>query len=80
MLRKSPPYTRAMEGGVPPVPENLKTSFVDVLSATTSFRPRTQAAALVEASEPSQLQQAGAGGDEIATGHVDDILHGGPVV
>ena len=42
MLRKSPHYTLAMGSVVPCIPESLQASFVDVPSATTSFRPCTQ--------------------------------------
>ena len=38
MLRKSPHYTLAVESVVPPIPESLQACFVDVPSATTSFR------------------------------------------
>ena len=51
---------------------------MDVPSATTSFRPCTQVLALVESSEPSHLQEAGAGGYKITTSHVKDLLHDGP--
>jgi len=78
MLRKSPHYTLAMESVVPPIPENLKASFAGVPSATTVFRPCTQALALVESSEPSKLQEAGDGGYKITTSNVKDLLHETP--
>ena len=78
MLRKSPHYTLAVESKVPPIPESLQASFVDVPSATTSFRPCTQVLALVESSEPSHLQEAGAGGYKITTSHVKDLLDDDP--
>jgi len=75
MLRKSPHYTLAVESTVPAIPESLQASFVDVPSATSTFRPCTQVLALVEASEPSSLQEAGAGGYKITTSNVKDLLH-----
>ena len=78
MLRKSPHYTLAVESVVPPIPESLQASFVDVPSATTSFRPCTQVLALVESSEASNLQTTGPDGYKITTNHVEDILHDGP--
>ena len=78
MLRKSPHYTLAVESKVPPIPVSLQASFVDVPSATTSFRPCTQVLALVESSEPSHLQEAGAGGYKITTSHVKDLLDDDP--
>jgi hypothetical protein len=75
MLRKSPHYTLAVESTVPAIPESLKASFVDVPSATSVFRPCTQVLALVESSEPSSLQEAGAGGYKITTTNVKDLLH-----
>ena len=75
MLRKSPHYTLAVESIVPDIPENLKACFVNVPSATTLFRPCSQVLALVEASKPSNLQQAGTGGYKITTDNVKDLLH-----
>ena len=75
MLRKSPHYTLAVENSVPDIPENLKACFVNVPSATTLFRPCSQVLALVEASKPSNLQQAGTGGYKITTDNVKDLLH-----
>ena len=75
MLRKSPHYTLAVESIVPDIPESLKASFVNVPPATTLFRPCSQVLALVEASEPSSLQEAGTGGYKITTNNVKDLLH-----
>jgi hypothetical protein len=75
MLRKSPHYTLAVESIVPDIPESLKASFANVPSATTNFRPCSQVLALVEASEPSSLQEAGNGGYKIITNNVKDLLH-----
>ena len=61
-LRRSPHYTLAVETTVPPIPESLKPSFVDVPSATMNFSPCTQVLALVESSEASKLQETGASG------------------
>ena len=61
-LRKSPHYTLAVQSTVPPIPESLQPSFVDVPSATTIFSPCTQVLALVESSEASKLQETGASG------------------
>ena len=75
MLRKSPHYTLAVESIMPDIPDNLKASFLNVPSATTLFRPCSQVLALVEASKPSVLQEAGAGGYKITTSNVKDLLH-----
>ena len=75
MLRKSPHYTLAVESVVPDIPESLKASFANVPAATTIFRPCSQVLALVEASQPSSLQEAGAGGYKITTNNVKDLLH-----
>ena len=75
MLRKSSHYTLAVEATVPPIPESLSASFVGRPSATTIFRPCSQVLALVESSEPSVLQEAGAGGYRIITSNVKDLLH-----
>ena len=75
MLRKSPHYTLAVESIVPDIPESLKASFANVPSATTIFRPCSQVLALVEASQPSSLQEAGTGGYNITTNKVKDLLH-----
>ena len=75
MLRKSPHYTLAVESSVPAIPESLKASFVDIPAAGTTFCPCTQVLALVESSETSSLQQAGAGGYKITTNNVKDLLH-----
>lgn len=61
-LRKSPHYTLAVQSTVPPIPESLQPSFVDVPSATTIFSPCTRVLALVESSEASKLQETGASG------------------
>ena len=78
MLCKSAHYTLAVEIVVPPIPKSLQASFVDVPSATTSFRSCTQVLALVESSEPSHLQEAGARSYKITTSHVENLLHDGP--
>ena len=59
------------------ISESLKDSSADVPSATAHFCPRTQVLALVVASDASRLQQAGAGGYQITTSHVEDLLHDG---
>ena len=74
MLRKSPHYTLAVESIVPDIPESLKASFVNVPSAATLFRPCSQVLALVEAPQPSSLQEAGTGGYKITTKNVKDLL------
>ena len=78
MLRKSPQYTLAVENNVPPIPDNLRASFVNVTAAATTFRPCTQVLALVESSEPSNLQKAGDGGYNITTFLAKALLHDGP--
>ena len=75
MLRKSPHYTLAVENIVPDIPDSLKASFANVPPATTIFRPCSQVLALVEASQPSSLQQSGNGGYKITTDNVKDLLH-----
>ncbi|CAK0810015.1 unnamed protein product [Prorocentrum cordatum] len=74
MLRKSPHYTLAAESIVPDIPETLEASFANVAAAATIFRPCSQALALAEASQPSTLQEAGAGGYRITTNNVKDLL------
>ena len=78
MLRKSPHYTLAVESAVPAIPESLKSSFVGIAPTGTVFRPCTQVLALVESSEPSCLQDAGAGGYKIITSNVKDLLDEAP--
>ena len=78
MLRKSPHYTLAVESAVPAIPESLKSSFVGISPPATVFRPCTQVLALVESSEPSCLQDAGAGGYKIITSNVKDLLDESP--
>ena len=75
MLRKSPHYTLAVENIVPDIPDSLKASFANVPPATAIFRPCSQVLALVEASQPSSLQQSGNGGYKITTDNVNDLLH-----
>eukprot|EP00959_Pyramimonas_sp_CCMP1952_P391258 8199379-Pyramimonas_sp.AAC.1 len=75
MLRKSAHHTLAVESIVPDIPESWKASFVNVPSATTIIRPCSQVLALVEASQPSSLQEAGAGGYNITANNVRDLLH-----
>ena len=74
MLRKSSHYTLAIESTVPDIPENWRPDFTNMPSATTLFRPCSQALALIEASEPSGLQDAGNGGYKITTSNVKDLL------
>ena len=74
-LRKSPHYTLAVQSTVPPIPESLQPSFVDVPSATTIFSPCTRVLALVESSEASKLQEAGASGYKITSSNVKDLLN-----
>ena len=81
MLRKSPHYTIAVGSNVPSIPDSLRASFAACACEPfpkATFRPCTQVLALVESSEASHLQKAGAGGYKITTIHVKDILHDGP--
>ena len=66
---------KLIKHAVPAIPESLKAGFVDVPAAGTTFCPCTQVLALVESSETSSLQQAGAGGFKITTNNVKDLLH-----
>lgn len=74
ILRKSLHYTLAVESVVPDIPESVQASFANVPSATTIFRSCSQVLAFVQASQPSGLQEAGAGGYKITTNNVKDLL------
>ena len=78
MLRKSVPYTLAVESAVPPIPDNWEASLRDVPAAAAVIRPCSQVLALVASSEPSDLQPAGDGGFKIITSNVKDLLDDSP--